>query len=1059
MPTGLEKVMVEVPFIKGQGQKSAPEMMEMDVPYRLHNVHLHKGSVPEKRCGHTALTTSTDGTPTFLATGIRRIVSVDDELIALTENAGTMGSGGGAGSSGDTVFAYAETADKWRAFGKIQRPTLDILYPIAQHRENVGKIDTAVHGRYMLSAEWDGVGPGIFVTITDLESNTERFREVVGVSTGDRLIKCVATTTYLVLVWYNGFSGTFYISKYVPSTLVATLHDFALGSATGADNADVAVNADNIYVAYISSTTDVLLARMATGTGVVTGPVTVETYPSGSRVPPAIYIGSGELAVVFGKPTTGEIKIRSTTDLTTLVFGPVATTVATNALATAFRVLVYSSSIRLVFWQTEYDPSTETAYTGGNLEGSGTAESIYWARVEGTVTTLALSWGGAARRSINLNFWGQPFLLDGRVFLPVVMVRHHQPGGPVPSLGFYKGAYMTEVEHTISSAQATLMPHAACMLDVVGDELGRNTSVVSNKAYIASTRLRQDPGDPNQRLMYFQHQQSLVCVFDFADDYRWKPAVHDHMVAFSGALPYVYDGKTTHECGFVARPEIISYVEDTGGALTTGGEYNYRVTWEYRDNEGRRWMSAPSLAIEASGLNINSGTELATAICVAGLSLNMMQDASFYFPGKLYLVLWRATAEQMNSGVYVRETQVAFQPFDTGNITIVSEDADTDIDAAERLYIIGGELENYTAPPCRTLCQHRDRLFAYNTEWNTLDYTKPMAAGRGIEWSLSQRIPCPEDIVAIESLEHVLIAFSKTRIYALEGGGPGSTGIPPDAFARLVIVNADVGCCEVNAAWRCPAGIIFRSNGGFWLLDRSMSVSYIGAPIEADVDEMVASAGGFSATVGIVDEKNNCMRIYCDATLTDILVEDEIYGFVRLNYWFDTGRWSVDTVHTSLVPNWACYHRNKNHHIANGLGVVYEDTSVYADCGFFYPEVIQMGWARFDGSASFKRVWRTLLSFEKEASSESELKVVIHADFDTTAAIYNQTFTDSDIGSVGSKLLRIHMPRQKVRSLRVSLSELEGDDGNDAGFRFHGISFELGMKRGAFKAPATSISR
>jgi hypothetical protein len=434
----------------------------------------------------------------------------------------------------------------------------------------------------------------------------------------------------------------------------------------------------------------------------------------------------------------------------------------------------------------------------------------------------------------------------------------------------------------------------------------------------------------------------------------------------------------------------------------------------------------------------------------------MMQDPGFYFPGKLYAVLWRATAAQATAGVFIRDSQVEFHPYDTANIILTSSSSDDDIAQSERLYIVGGELENYTAPPCRSICQHRDRLVAFNTEWKTIDYTKPLSQDRGIEWSLSQRIPCPEDIVAIESLEHVCVLFSKKRIYALEGAGPSSTGVPPDAFARLVLVNADIGCAEVNAAWRCPAGIIFVSNGGFWLLDRSLSVSYIGAPVEVDFDYL-HRAGNLHALCGVVDEKNNCMRIYVEGILADLVYADDYpSALTRFNYWFDTGRWSVDQIQAG-APQWATYHNNKNYivfgpQISSGIG--YEDATVYSDVGEFYPEAIETGWIRFNDLHSFKRVWRTLVSIESTTDNVSSLRTVVSADFG--APINSDTFTDAQLGAAGTKMLRIHLFRQKVRAVKVSLIESEGDDPDSTGFKFYGIGFELGMKRGAFKAATVS---
>jgi hypothetical protein len=235
-----------------------------------------------------------------------------------------------------------------------------------------------------------------------------------------------------------------------------------------------------------------------------------------------------------------------------------------------------------------------------------------------------------------------------------------------------------------------------------------------------------------------------------------------------------------------------------------------------------------------------------------------------------------------------------------------------------------------------------------------------------------------------------------------------------------------------------------------------MGVSYLGSPVEADLDELVAS-GTLRTLTSVVDEKSNCMRIYCAGTLGDITYSD---GFssscVRFNYWFDTGRWSVDTLQ-STNPQWATYHLGKNYVIwGNQIqsAIAYEDDSVHTDVGNFFAMEVHTGWIRFGDLNSFKRVWRTLIALEVPANNASNLRTVISTDFG--APINSDTFLYTDLGAGGTKLLRIHHLKQKVRSVQVSLVESEGDDPDPSGFRFYGIGFELGMKRGAYKAATIS---
>lgn len=1050
--TGLEKLTLEIPFEKGQGQKQDPAVAETEVPYYLRNAELRKSSTVVKRPGSTALSTTTIGSPAFGAA--RRLASVNGELVAVTETVGSYGSGGGVADGGDTVFSRSETAAAWKAFGKIQRPTLEVLYPAVPHKSVIDAVDCCVGGGYMLTAERDSTF-GIYYTITDLASNTEVVNAIcANGGANDLLIKCVAAASRLCILFYDVGDDQFKLVSvnYSTTSFTTTTYSLGFGKSAAATKTDIVAGGTDVYISYpvvSGGNQDVVVSKVSTTTGTIASPVTAATFASSFGGDTALNLGTTELCLVYLN-ATNEVHFRYTTALTPVTFHADNVLVATSTLISegigALRVLWISSGRRIVFWQRRYDSSTEISPAGGALSGSGTPAGIYWTNI---ISTGPAVLSGAIHQSINVAFWSEPFLLSSRAFLPVLCVRHNTPSTGGGSMGYYSGAYMTELGLADNSENVvSLMPHSTLALDIVGQRFGRAMSIYDSKAYAAITRRQMNPFDPDGQLYYVEYSTIMIAAHDFGDAYRWQPAVCNQGVVFAGALPYVYDGVSVHECGFAWRPEIMDKKLAAGGSLSSGTAYSFRVTYEWRDGKGSRWYSQASYATEAESIT-PSGGNLSVQLAVKPLTVSMMSNGEFYFSGKVYAVLWRATVADAAQGIWHREQEIAVAPYMTANVVFTSTAADTAIDGAEQLYTVGGELENYTAPPCRALVQHRDRLFAYNTEWGTLDYTKPMTAERGIEWSLSQRIPCPEPIIALESLEHVLLAFSRNKIYVLEGAGPSVTGQPPDAFARLTLVNADIGCSEPCAAWRCPAGVVFRTIGGFWMVTRSLEVIYIGAAIETDYDSVIA------AYAGVVDAKHGCLRIYTDGGLPDATAG----SLTRFNFWYDTGRWSVDEMIYTGNRHGA-YHESLNYFI-NAAGTVLNETTSYTDNGSFYPLKIKTAWIRFGDLHSFKRVWRFFVSGETDSTNNSGIQVLIGKDHDTGTPFVNESYTPTQLGTAGAKALRFHMPVQKVRSLQVTLVELQngaGTPANTRGFKYYGIGFELGLKRGGVKLPA-AVSR
>jgi hypothetical protein len=320
-------------------------------------------------------------------------------------------------------------------------------------------------------------------------------------------------------------------------------------------------------------------------------------------------------------------------------------------------------------------------------------------------------------------------------------------------------------------------------------------------------------------------------------------------------------------------------------------------------------------------------------------------------------------------------------------------------------------------------------------------YTKPISRGRGCEWALEQVVPTPQDIVAIVSLETSLVLFSNKQIYALDGYGPNAVGLPPDAFSRLILVSAEVGCMEENAAARTPVGVLFRGYQGFWLLDRTMSLQYLGSPME--------NAAQVSETASVlsmdVDQKKACVRI---------LMRGQDYDFI-LNYWYDSNKWSVDLLdpiagdrtHYDAVVIGDDYYITDASHVMQRSAAWVDG----AHTGSEYYMRVKTGYLRLGNMTQMKRLWRVLSSVQKVGAGP--LTITVSGPDTLTPAVFR--WEDADLSS-NRHVLRCHLPVQKVKAVQVEYNDRDNVDLVSTvteGFRFFGAGFEVGLK-GAAKEPA-----
>lgn len=589
-------------------------------------------------------------------------------------------------------------------------------------------------------------------------------------------------------------------------------------------------------------------------------------------------------------------------------------------------------------------------------------------------------------------------------------------------------------------------------------------SVYGNKYYLAN-RTGSALGISPTPL--FSAYRLDVAVLDFADPYRWRSRPFGSLVDFGGATMFACDGRRVFESSIETRPRIV-FIQDTGNdvlaavdPLQAGTLYYFRAVYTWLDAAGNRYFSAPSYASRTGDSYQHVVKAGSTPPFVQSIRIYVtlpqcfsgMVNGADYF--KNSMEVWLYCTKAAVPDIYYLVAQLKgdqgseysydfFARTPIGTLTLDHEPAATN----DQIYVSGGELENSASPPARIIEAHRDRLFALSEYDNNVYYTKPRVAGRAIEWCMqTQVIALPEKGSGLASNETCLMIFTTRGVYAVEGYGPSATGQPANAFGTLQLISNQLGLYEVNSCKTTPVGVIFRTNQGWWLVDRSLTLSYIGMP----VGKMMSQT---ARTIAIcVDPQYGCVRI---VTANGGFGS---YGFTAYTYWYDSKRWSTDTYRGAFAIFQDAMVAGDDYYMLDGENTLKRSESTWLDGPLDvsgHSPKVSTGWITLANMAMYKRIWRVIATVENltgGAELNPGVRLRIWADWNDVAPIIDKIWTSDEI-ETGIRTIRAHLPIQKMKAIKVEASQTTteeatgatGDYNDNPGYNFIGLGFEIGLK-------------
>lgn len=302
------------------------------------------------------------------------------------------------------------------------------------------------------------------------------------------------------------------------------------------------------------------------------------------------------------------------------------------------------------------------------------------------------------------------------------------------------------------------------------------------------------------------------------------------------------------------------------GNINVAQLYYYQYVYEWSDNNGKIYRSAPSLPYSIA----TSGTTTSNTIHVPTLRLTY-KTAN---PVKIVVYRWSPATPIYFQITSVTQPTLNSTSVDSVTIIDAMSDPSQNIVGASILgnniiYTTGGVVENVNSPATNVLSLFDTRGWKVDSEDpNLLWFSKQIIKGVPVEWSdLFTYYVAPNvgisgstsDISATFPMDDKFIIFkgagnSTDVICYINGTGPDNTGANSSYPASPIFITSSVSCNNQASIVLIPNGLMFQATNqeGIWLLDRDLKTHYIGEGVEEFNSSNVTSAVNVPGTTYVL---------------------------------------------------------------------------------------------------------------------------------------------------------------------------------------------------------------
>ena len=534
----------------------------------------------------------------------------------------------------------------------------------------------------------------------------------------------------------------------------------------------------------------------------------------------------------------------------------------------------------------------------------------------------------------------------------------------------------------------------------------------------------------------------------------------------TGGYLHGYDGSNIFEVGFATYPSIarLHQIHDNlnnKGGLSAG-TYKYKVVYEWTDANGNIHRSAPSGFAEITTTEASSGRRgtVAVSIYIPNFTRKSGIKAVVYRNNDGGSIFYKAGSVPVPEPSSASRRVVNFIDWPRGTSVVATQD---EIVHREPVYTTDGELANGFFGSCTDLTRHRNKAFAVGADDNVY-FSKPIVDGAELQFpdEFVLRIPGDSSVTTgVEgNLDHLLI-FTEDNAHFVSGPGPDAFGA--GMFAPPRIFGTNQGARAGSAHVQTPLGVFYQTTRGIYLVQRDMSVRYIGAQVEDQVNNLVINMLCHDPTSEVRFMVKNTAASGNDVAL--------IY-----NYYF--GQWSrSEMVYTTSEYQIGEIYDGSYFQKLSGTGfLLKQDDTNFTDNTKLHASPTSTVTRNFNlelktafiapsGLLSFDRIYRAMIL--GEYISAHTINVSFYTDYVDTVAITggSKALSSAPAGEfepvLGSAnhplyLFRVHMTQQKCRAIQAEIKLISTSGVSTAPAFLDGIAFEVGVrpKRTAFKTTA-----
>jgi hypothetical protein len=550
-------------------------------------------------------------------------------------------------------------------------------------------------------------------------------------------------------------------------------------------------------------------------------------------------------------------------------------------------------------------------------------------------------------------------------------------------------------------------------------------------------------------------------LLDFTAPGRWINFEIGDSLFVNGGVPGYYDGGQLVEAGYFIPPaKATSVVSSSGiGNLQTNTTYSYVFLWEWLDSKGQvhRGIASPVFQVSTAGV----ATPIVTWN-LPTLPMTWRQGVNLINGSPVWLVPYRTQfANGAMGSTFFRLFPGAVPTPDASLISSVQGYGTTFIDNTPDAGIginpvwlgSAGVVESQCPSSFVSAWKYNDRVFGIGDDTKTIWYSNQTLEGEpplfndGFTFTLSTLGP----LTAGAQMDSNNIIFSATGLGYFTGEGPNNTNTQSD-FTPFQQLTSDVGCIDPRSVVLMPAGLMFQSARGIYLLTRALDLQYIGK----NVENVLAQYPVITSAVLIPGQNEvrfTCCPVGATASSQGVTV--------RYNYLFDA--WSTDQIYNVTGPVSSCAFQTaavvSGAYYCGALNeqVYQESPTFFMDAGTYVNTTVASSWLRPSGINGWGRTWRTF--FLGDELDAHDLTISFAYDYSaTTSQSYTWTWpVIQRFQGMPIERVRMDVGQQKASAIQVTITDQTPTGGGATtgqGVRFVGLTAEMGIYPGNYRLPA-----